>query len=120
VPFAYVEANERRSALVKLRLCADCSRKLNYRKRAREAGASSAAGPSVAAGAAQDGNDDEDAADQHGGLSTKRRRSRTPGPSPALGLAPPAAPGTAGGPVLAADRTNEADELEGFFVDLFQ
>ncbi|KAI8919685.1 folate-sensitive fragile site protein Fra10Ac1-domain-containing protein, partial [Entophlyctis helioformis] len=32
VNFAYAEAGERKNALVKLRLCPDCSRKLNYRK----------------------------------------------------------------------------------------
>lgn len=31
VPFAYIESEEKKVALVKLKLCADCSYKLNYR-----------------------------------------------------------------------------------------
>eukprot|EP00741_Cyanophora_paradoxa_P025457 tig00000382_g24575.t1 len=37
VNFAYVEANERKNALVKLRLCPECAFKLNYRKLAEMA-----------------------------------------------------------------------------------
>ncbi|XP_074645744.1 protein FRA10AC1 homolog [Tubulanus polymorphus] len=36
VNFAYVEANEKKNALVKLRLCPRCSYKLNYNSRKRE------------------------------------------------------------------------------------
>lgn len=36
VNFAYTEHGERRNALVKVRLCTDCSAKLNYRSRKRE------------------------------------------------------------------------------------
>ncbi|XP_013193558.1 protein FRA10AC1 homolog isoform X2 [Amyelois transitella] len=36
VNFAYVEDNERKNALVKLRLCPECSDKLNYRSKKRE------------------------------------------------------------------------------------
>jgi len=37
VNFGYIEDGEKKNALVKLRLCADCSVKLNYRKQMREA-----------------------------------------------------------------------------------
>ncbi|XP_053604833.1 protein FRA10AC1 homolog isoform X2 [Plodia interpunctella] len=36
VNFAYVEDNEKKNALVKLRLCPECSKKLNYRSKKRE------------------------------------------------------------------------------------
>ncbi|GBP85404.1 Protein FRA10AC1 [Eumeta japonica] len=36
VNFAYVEDNERKNALVKIRLCPDCSQKLNYKSKKRE------------------------------------------------------------------------------------
>lgn len=36
VNFAYIEDNEKKNALVKLRLCPDCSVKLNYRSKKRE------------------------------------------------------------------------------------
>ncbi|CAK1585378.1 unnamed protein product [Parnassius mnemosyne] len=36
VNFAYVEDNEKKNALVKLRLCPDCSEKLNYKSKKRE------------------------------------------------------------------------------------
>lgn len=36
VNFAYVEQNQKRNALVKIRLCPECSHKLNYRHRKRE------------------------------------------------------------------------------------
>ncbi|XP_022691612.1 protein FRA10AC1-like isoform X1 [Varroa jacobsoni] len=36
VNFAYVEQNERKNALVKIRLCPDCSYKLNYRTQRKE------------------------------------------------------------------------------------
>ncbi|CAH2241741.1 protein FRA10AC1 [Pararge aegeria] len=36
VNFAYVEDNEKKNALVKLRLCPECSEKLNYKSRKRE------------------------------------------------------------------------------------
>lgn len=37
VNFAYVERNEKKNALVKLRLCPECSAKLNYRQQRKEA-----------------------------------------------------------------------------------
>uniref|UniRef100_A0A6M2DGY9 Protein fra10ac1 log isoform x2 plutella xylostella n=1 Tax=Xenopsylla cheopis TaxID=163159 RepID=A0A6M2DGY9_XENCH len=36
VNFAYIEDNEKKNALVKLRLCPDCSVKLNYKSKKRE------------------------------------------------------------------------------------
>ncbi|CAG4930019.1 unnamed protein product [Colias eurytheme] len=36
VNFAYIEDNEKKNALVKLRLCPECSAKLNYRSKKRE------------------------------------------------------------------------------------
>ncbi|XP_077293597.1 protein FRA10AC1 homolog [Arctopsyche grandis] len=36
VNFAYVENNEKKNALVKLRLCVECSAKLNYHKKKKE------------------------------------------------------------------------------------
>lgn len=36
VDFGYVEAEVKKNALVKVRLCPDCSWKLNYRKKRKE------------------------------------------------------------------------------------
>ena len=36
VDFGYVEAGEKKNALVKVRLCPDCSYKLNYRRKRKE------------------------------------------------------------------------------------
>ena len=36
VDFGYVEAGVKKNALVKVRLCPDCSWKLNYRKKRKE------------------------------------------------------------------------------------
>ena len=111
VNFGYVEAGEKRNALVKLRLCPDCSAKLNYRKKAREASAAARRrDPEVAA---EDGEPEESA-----------KRARTEGDGGAAGAGPPEAEtvrshwkGAAA--VTAVDRTRE-EEYEDYFSDLFQ
>ena len=108
-----MEAGEKRNALVKLRLCPDCSAKLNYRKKAREA---SAAARRTASEAAEDS--------ESGGGSTKRVRTDDAAGDGAAAAGPPEAEtvrshwkGAAA--VTAVDRTRE-EEYEDYFSDLFQ
>ena len=127
VNFGYVEHGEKRNALVKLRLCPDCSAKLNYRKQMREykhAGSAPAeasggkrprleeAGP--AAGGSR--SDDHDSA-----AETPARAPETAEDEGAAVAEVDPARAHWKGPaaVTAVDRTRE-EEIEDYFSDLFQ
>ena len=143
VPFGYVEAGEKRLALVKVRLCPACSDKLNYRKQMREVKRAAAA----AAGALAPTDDGGqraaavgDAGDagpappvkrtrHHDGVSDATAPLQGAGQSAAgVGAAGEAVPaestparahwrGSAAAATL--DRTKD-EELEDYFADLFQ
>jgi len=119
-----VEHGEKRNALVKLRLCTDCSAKLNYRKQMREYKRDSSApaeakrhrseeaGPAVAGSR----SDDHDTSAE----KPARAPEAAEGEDTAGAEVDPARAHWKGpAAVTAVDRSRE-EEIEDYFSDLFQ
>ena len=117
VNFAYVEHKERKNALVKLRLCLDCSNKLNYKKKHHEIKAK----PSKSSGRTKCGESIRNSADgdDDDNDTESEKTTRQDEPSSSSSNKEHKEPESVWtGPVKVEEKSRD-DEFEEYFEDMF-
>jgi protein FRA10AC1 len=127
VNFGYVERDQKKNALVKIRLCPDCSRKLNYHHKKREAKAKrKSSAEDVIPGTKCPKTDDTNAGVREGAAEVKRETdgSSSTEDSPATSSTKKLADLDKDedlwkNPVQPAEEVSKEDEFEDYFTDMF-